>query len=94
MEDKGKNDIFSDRSQIIVYWEIKYTLFPPKTTGSPYSLHCLAHLSFQPKDQFKEVSTMSRRIKILHIDPEYRITYLIYRHNSSIRTSVPPADGY
>ena len=32
---------------------------------------------------------MSRVIKILHIDPDYQITYLIYRHNSSIRTSVP-----
>jgi hypothetical protein len=32
---------------------------------------------------------MSRFIKILHIDPEYRITHLIYRDNSSIRTSVP-----
>ncbi len=32
---------------------------------------------------------MSRLIKILHIDPDYQITYLIYRHNSSIRTSVP-----
>ena len=32
---------------------------------------------------------MSRRIKILHIDPEYQVTYLIYRHRSSLRTSVP-----
>jgi hypothetical protein len=32
---------------------------------------------------------MSRLIKILHIDPDYQITYLIYRHRSSIRTSVP-----
>ena len=32
---------------------------------------------------------MSRLIKILHIDPDYRITYLIYRNQSSIRTSVP-----
>ena len=31
---------------------------------------------------------MSRLIKILHIDPDYQITYLIYRHRSSIRTSV------
>ena len=32
---------------------------------------------------------MSRLIKILHIDPDYQVTYLIYRHRSSIRTSVP-----
>jgi hypothetical protein len=32
---------------------------------------------------------MSRLIKILHIDPDYQITYLIYRDRSSIRTSVP-----
>jgi hypothetical protein len=32
---------------------------------------------------------MSRLIKILHVDPDYQITYLIYRDRSSIRTSVP-----
>jgi hypothetical protein len=32
---------------------------------------------------------MSRLIKILHIDPDYQITYLIYRDRSAIRTSVP-----
>jgi hypothetical protein len=32
---------------------------------------------------------MSRMIRILHIDLDYRITYLIYRPGSSIRTSVP-----
>jgi hypothetical protein len=32
---------------------------------------------------------MSRLIKILHIDPDYQITYLIYRDRSSIRTPVP-----
>jgi len=32
---------------------------------------------------------MSRLIKILHIDPDYQVTYLIYRHRSSDRTSVP-----
>jgi hypothetical protein len=32
---------------------------------------------------------MSRLIKILHIDPDYQITYLIYPPRSSIRTSVP-----
>jgi len=32
---------------------------------------------------------MSRLIKILHIDPDYQITYLIFRHRSTIRTSVP-----
>jgi len=31
---------------------------------------------------------MSRLIKILHIDPDYQITYLIYRHPSHMRTSV------
>ena len=31
---------------------------------------------------------MSRLIKILHIDPDYQITYLIYRDRSSIQTSV------
>jgi hypothetical protein len=33
--------------------------------------------------------TMSRLIKILHIDPDYRITYFIFRSRLSIRTSVP-----
>jgi hypothetical protein len=32
---------------------------------------------------------MSRLIKILHINPDYQITYLIFRHRSTIRTSVP-----
>ena len=36
---------------------------------------------------------MSRLIKILHIDPDYQITYLIYRHRSSIDLG-SPADGY
>jgi len=31
---------------------------------------------------------MSGLIKILHIDPDYQITYLIYRPRTSIRTSV------
>ena len=31
---------------------------------------------------------MSRLIKILHIDPDFKITYLLYRPGSSIRTSV------
>ena len=32
---------------------------------------------------------MSRLIKILHIDPDFKVTYFIYRPGSSIRTSVP-----
>jgi hypothetical protein len=32
---------------------------------------------------------MSRLIKILHIDPDYRVNYFIYRDRSSIRTRVP-----
>jgi hypothetical protein len=32
---------------------------------------------------------MSRLIKILHIDPDFQITYFIYRQGSSSRTSVP-----
>ena len=32
---------------------------------------------------------MPKMIKIMHIDPEYRATYFIYRPGSSIRTSVP-----
>jgi hypothetical protein len=32
---------------------------------------------------------MSRLVKILHIDPDYQVTYLIYRPQTSIRTSVP-----
>jgi hypothetical protein len=32
---------------------------------------------------------MSRLIKILHIDPNFEVTYFIYRPGSSIRTSVP-----
>ena len=32
---------------------------------------------------------MSRLIKILHIDPDFKVTYFIYRQGSSIRTSVP-----
>ena len=32
---------------------------------------------------------MSRLIKILHIDPDYQTTYLIYRPRTAIRTSVP-----
>jgi hypothetical protein len=32
---------------------------------------------------------MARLIKILHIDPDYRITYFIFRSRLSIRTSVP-----
>lgn len=32
---------------------------------------------------------MPRLIKIMHIDPEYRATYFIFRPRSSIRTSVP-----
>ena len=31
---------------------------------------------------------MSKLIKILHIDPDYQITYLIYRLRTAIRTSV------
>jgi hypothetical protein len=31
---------------------------------------------------------MSRLIKILHIDPDYKATYFIYRPGSSIRTPV------
>jgi hypothetical protein len=31
---------------------------------------------------------MSRLIKILHIDSDYQVTYLIYRPGSSIQTSV------
>ena len=37
---------------------------------------------------------MSRLIKILHIDPDYQITYLIYRDRTSIRTVGSPAIGY
>jgi hypothetical protein len=32
---------------------------------------------------------MSEVIKILHINPDYQITYLIYRPQASLRTSVP-----
>ena len=32
---------------------------------------------------------MARLIKILHIDPDYRITYLIFRSRLPIQTSVP-----
>jgi hypothetical protein len=32
---------------------------------------------------------MPRLVKILHIDPDFKITYFIYRQGSSIRTSVP-----
>jgi hypothetical protein len=32
---------------------------------------------------------MSRLIKILHIDPDYRITYFIFRSRLNIRSSVP-----
>ncbi len=32
---------------------------------------------------------MSRPIKILHIDPDFEVTYLIYGPGSSIRTPVP-----
>ena len=32
---------------------------------------------------------MAGLIKILHIDPDYRITYFIYSSRLSIRTSVP-----
>jgi hypothetical protein len=32
---------------------------------------------------------MARLIKILHIDPDYRVTYFIFRSRLSIRTSVP-----
>ena len=32
---------------------------------------------------------MPRLIKILHIDPDYQTTYLIYRSRSSIRTTIP-----
>ncbi len=32
---------------------------------------------------------MSRTIKILHIDPEYEVTYFVYRPGSTIRSSVP-----
>jgi hypothetical protein len=32
---------------------------------------------------------MSRLIKILHIDPDFTVTYFIYRPGSSIRTSIP-----
>jgi hypothetical protein len=32
---------------------------------------------------------MARLIKILHIDPDYRITYFILRSRLTIRTSVP-----
>ena len=32
---------------------------------------------------------MSKIIKILHIDPDFKVTYLIYGPGSSIRTPVP-----
>jgi hypothetical protein len=32
---------------------------------------------------------MSRLIKILHIDPDFKVTYFIYGPGSSIRTPVP-----
>ena len=32
---------------------------------------------------------MSKTIKILHIDPDFKVTYLIYGPGSSIRTPVP-----
>jgi hypothetical protein len=31
---------------------------------------------------------MNQPIKILHIDPEYKVTYLIYRSGSSIQSTV------
>jgi hypothetical protein len=63
----------------------KYSPFPPKTTVSPYSNHSPASLSFQ----LKGGRALTKLIKILHIDPDYQITYLIYGPGSSIRTSVP-----
>ena len=32
---------------------------------------------------------MSRLIKILHVDPDFKVTYFIYGPGSSIRTPVP-----
>ena len=32
---------------------------------------------------------MSKTIKILHIDPDFKVTYLIYGPGSAIRTQVP-----
>ena len=32
---------------------------------------------------------MSRMIKILHVDPDFKVTYFIYGPGSSIRTPVP-----
>jgi hypothetical protein len=34
---------------------------------------------------------MSRMIKILHVDPDFKVTYFIYGPGSSIRTPVPLA---
>jgi hypothetical protein len=32
---------------------------------------------------------MDQSVKILHIDPDFKVTYLIYQQGSSIRSSVP-----
>jgi hypothetical protein len=86
---RAKNLHSSPWSPSMVCGSLKYTFFHSKTTVSHYSIYFLAPLSFKRKYQLREGSrTMSRLIKILHIDPDYQITYLIYRHPSHIRTSV------
>jgi len=32
---------------------------------------------------------MEKPIKILHVDPDFKVTYFIYRKGSSIHSSVP-----
>ena len=32
---------------------------------------------------------MEKLIKILHVDPDFKVTYLIYRNGSSIHSTVP-----
>jgi len=42
----------------------------------------------QPLDLIKE-ETMNKKIEIMHIDPDYRITYFIISKGSFVRSSVP-----
>lgn len=32
---------------------------------------------------------MEQPVKILHIDPDYKVTYLIYRNGASINSIIP-----
>jgi hypothetical protein len=56
-----------------------------------FKLHLLlSQRGTYPKhiDSFKE-ETMNEQIEIMHIDPEYRITYFIISKGSFVRSSVP-----